>query len=83
MTIGMKEFNELKAQAENCQRKADKAQGALDQTMKVLKDDYGCDNIEEAKELVKKETRETNKLKSKFEMIHKEFMDKWEEKLND
>jgi hypothetical protein len=81
VTIDLKEFNRLKTEIEKLRTKADKAEGALEQTMKTLKEDYDCDTIEEAQDLAKSKRKKEEKLKAKFQNTHDEFVGKWGEKL--
>ena len=81
MTITIEEFNRLKSQVEKLQRKADKAEGALEQTMALLNTEFNCDSIEEAQEKAEEYSKEADKLKAKFEESHEAFNDKWEDVL--
>ncbi len=77
MTLSMEEFNALKSKVESLQRKADKAEGALEQTMAILKEEYSCDSIEEAAELAEKFREEADTLEARFEKAESTFDDKW------
>ena len=83
MTVDLQEFNKLKSQVERLQRTADKAQGALEQAMEILKEEFGCDSVEEAKDLAEKYRKEARVLKEKFEEAETEFTEKWGEVLNE
>lgn len=56
----------LKAQIEENQRRADRAQGALDQALAQLRQDYGCKGLKGAKKLLARLERQTAKAKAQF-----------------
>lgn len=51
MAVDLREFHELKAEVDRCQREADRAEGALEQLMAKLKSEYGVTTVDEAKQL--------------------------------
>lgn len=75
----LKEYNQLKEQVEAAQRRADKAQGALDNTMERLEKEFECTSILMAKKkLAVMEKKEAKLAKERDEAIT-EFERKWEE----
>lgn len=48
MTISIEEFNRLKKHAEEKSREVSQAEGALKQVMSDLKEQFGCETIEQA-----------------------------------
>lgn len=51
-SIGLKEYTRLKDAVNDKQVALERARGAFDQGVKQLKEDFGCDTVEEAKELL-------------------------------
>ena len=74
---------ELKKKVDAMRRDADRAAGALDETMKRLKDEFGCDTIKAAKQKVWDLKRADAGAKDAFSLafasIKKEFDDEGEE----
>jgi len=77
----LKRYNELKEKVEDTQKKADRAQGNLDQIMKQLKNDFDCDDLEEAKAILDKLEKELEETESEFDEAISEFEEKWGDKL--
>lgn len=50
MTIDVAEYTQLKDKVDRLRTKADKAKGAFDASIKRIKDEFGCDSLEEARE---------------------------------
>lgn len=50
--IDVEEYQELKETVERLQKESDKAEGALQQLKKQMKDEFGCSSIKEAKSLI-------------------------------
>ena len=71
------EFNKLKKKVDAAQEGLAKAQGALDNIMKRLKDEFKCDTVEEAKKLLKKLQTDERKARDEFEDAADEFDKKW------
>jgi hypothetical protein len=61
------EYLKLKKKADAAQKKADKAQGAYDQILKQLKDEFGCSSLEEAQLLLKKMKKKEKKIVKEFD----------------
>lgn len=66
MSDPLEEFQRLKSRIAEKQREADKAQGALDEIMKQLKEDFGCDSLEEAREMLNRLEAKEQALAAKF-----------------
>lgn len=77
----LKRYNELKEKVEDAQKKADRAQGNLDQIMRQLKSDFDCDDLEEAKEVLGKLEKELEETESEFDEAISGFEEKWGDKL--
>ena len=78
MTISVEEYQKLKKRVETVRREHDKAQGALEQTMKRLKEEFDCDSLKEARQLHKRLKREAAEAAEKFDGALAEFQEKWE-----
>lgn len=50
--IDVDEFQELKSTVDRMQKESDKAEGALQQLKKQMKDEFDCPTIKDAKQLV-------------------------------
>ena len=48
-TITEDQYRRLKREVEEAKAEADRARGSLDQLMKRLKDEFGCETLKEAK----------------------------------
>lgn len=81
MGMSIEDFNALRDQVSKLQSQVDRAEGALQQTMETLKEEFGCETIEEAEKLAEQMRKETEALESKFEKAKEAFDAKWEEVL--
>ena len=77
----LRQFTELKAKVEQAQQKADRAQGSLDQLNKQLKEEFDCDDLEEAETKLEELTKEEKSISKEFETALKQFEDRWKEKI--
>ncbi|RLF30286.1 MAG: hypothetical protein DRN14_00070 [Thermoplasmata archaeon] len=75
------DLTRLKRLVEKRQTEADKAAGALEEAMKSLHAEFGCDNISEAKTMLKTLEKKEAALKKKFDKALDEFLDKWGDEL--
>ena len=73
----LERYNKIKKRVERARKDADKAEGALNQIMKQLKDDFDCDTIEQAESLYKKRIRKTKRDKQKIETAIAELEEKY------
>jgi predicted nucleic acid-binding Zn-ribbon protein len=74
----MKQYNNLKKEAEEAQQTADKAEGALGQVMQQLKKEFDCSTIEEAEKKLGQLRKQESKTKKEFEIAVQEFEEEWE-----
>jgi len=70
-------YQKLKGKADELQREADRAEGALEQLMDKLKDEFDCETLEEAEKLSKKLEKEAKKAEEDFETAIDMFEEKW------
>ncbi len=75
----IQKYMELKRKVEKAQQKADKAEGALEQVMKQLKEEFDCPTLESAKKKLKLLKAQEEKAKDAFEEAVEEFEEKWDE----
>lgn len=73
----------LQRQLEELKRKRDKAEGAQQEILRVLKEDYGVSSLEEAKELRKKLKGKLEKKTEEYLKLKKEFDLKWKDKIKE
>jgi hypothetical protein len=76
-------YDNLKSKVEKLRRRAQKAQGAKDQLMKQLKEEFDCDTLDEAKELKGKLERQEQKLLDQFHVELTEFEQKYSKLLEE
>lgn len=79
--VSLDEYQKLKKQAEMMRAGRDRAQGALDQQMKKLKEAFGCDTIEQAKEKLAGMEKEEAIAEATYDANRIAFDEKWKEKL--
>lgn len=79
MTVGLKEYEQLKSTATRLQREADKAEGAHAEQLKQLQDKYDCKTVKEAEALLKTLTKQVDESESKFKKLLNKFEDDWED----
>lgn len=59
MSINLEEYNRIKKAADDRRKEVDQAEGAYNQLLKDLKEEFGCDSIEAAEaKLVELEVQE-------------------------
>jgi len=75
--VSQEEFDALKKKVERCQREADRAQGAYEQQMKKLEEDFGCKSIEEAEEKLSEIHAQLKEAELTFESEFNAFNEKW------
>jgi len=72
-----KRFSELKREVKDATREAERAQGALDETIKQLKDEFDCSSLKEAKALLGKLEKKANAAEDDFETALAEYEAEW------
>lgn len=77
----LEELTNLKKKVGRLQRERDRAEGALSETMKRIKEEFECSTLEEAETLLKKLKRKEDKAKNKFEEALAKFKEEWSELL--
>jgi uncharacterized protein YqiB (DUF1249 family) len=77
MTVGLREYEQLKSTATRLQREADKAEGAHAEQLKQLEDKYECSTVKEAEQLLRTLTKQVNESEAKFKKLLNKFEDDW------
>ena len=77
MSIDIQEYTNLKKRADSLKSQADRAQGALEQHMKKLKEEFNCESIAEAEELLNQLKDEQKKIEVSYNKALGEFKEKW------
>ena len=73
----------LKARVERLQQEKDQAEGALKQSLKRLKTEFGCSSLEEGQKLLHKLHREEQQQKEAFDKALSAFEKRWGKELED
>ena len=81
VAIDLDEFNRLKSKAENLKVQAERAQGALEQNMKQLQEEFECESVEEARVLLEELAEEKEKIEASYEKALDTFKVTWGDKL--
>jgi predicted nucleic acid-binding Zn-ribbon protein len=81
MTIDINEFNHLRQKVQKLQRDADKAEGALNEQLKHLKEEFDCDSIEEAEAYLVELEKKVAAAEKIYRKELKEFRKQWGDKL--
>jgi predicted nuclease with TOPRIM domain len=77
--INIDEYKEIKKKHEILKSKKDKAEGALDEILKRLSDEFDFDSIEEAEKQLSANKKQLEKIKMELESELEEFSKKWDE----
>lgn len=72
-------YLQLKKRVEAAQQEADKAEGALGEMMKWIKDEFGCSTLNEAKRKLKQLKKQEETSKKAFDDALDVFEGKWED----
>lgn len=68
---------DLKKQVEIAKQKAHKAEGALEQTLKQIQEDFHCSSLDEAEKKLKTIQEEYNTAQKEFNKELEAFEEKW------
>jgi len=67
----------LKKRVESAQQEADQAEGAEKEVMKQIKDEFGCNTLNDAKRTLKQERKKEADSKAKFDTAFEQFEEDW------
>ena len=79
--MDLPEYEKLKRKADRLKAEAERAAGALEQTMARLKEEFDCDTLADAEELLAVKKREEAKAKEGYEEELGAFKEEWGERL--
>lgn len=74
-----KEYIRLKREVEGAEKAASRAEGALEEVMKRIKDEFGCTSLDSAKKKLAQLSSKESKCKEDFEAAVEEYREKWED----
>lgn len=80
--IMLDDFESLKREVEEAQRKKDQAEGALAQLMKSVKKEFGCNSLQELQDLLDELKEQERQIARKVESKTEEFRKRFHESLN-
>jgi len=75
--INEETYRRLKRDVENAKTEADRAKGALTTITAQLEEEFGVDNLKEAKEALAELEAKRDKAKEKFDTALKDYQKKW------
>lgn len=81
MPIDLEQYRRLKSKADSAKADYDRAEGALSQLMLKLKEDFSCDSVDEAEELLKVKKKERDEAEEQYQTLLKKFEEKWGDRL--
>lgn len=81
MSDSIKKLNRLKEKIDARKKEISRAEGALEEAERALKEKFGCKDIASARRLLKKLTKEEQEAKDAFENAMTEFEEKWSNEL--
>ncbi len=73
MSVNLQRYQSLKSNVDRLRREADRFSGALEQLLARLKDEYGCETLDDAKKLASKLESDAAKATRKFNKELEEF----------
>lgn len=76
-----KKLLEIRQAVEKMEGEVERAKGAMEHALQILKEQYNCSTIEEAQDLLKKMEKEEAEKKALFVRKYKAFLVKWGSKL--
>lgn len=71
----------IKKTVASLQRDADRAEASLEILHAQLASEFGCESIDDAKDILERLTRKESKLRKKLKRNTQEFEDKWKDLL--
>lgn len=79
--IDINEYQELKQKSEQAKADVARAEGALEQQMSKLQEEFDCNTIEKAETLLKALETEEKKSENVYNKELEKFKEKWDDKL--
>lgn len=81
--MSLEEFARIKKEWEKKSSENEQKKGELKQIFRSLKEEYGCESLEEAKELLEQNILKSNALETRLEKKTQELKEKWEDFSNE
>ena len=81
MSIDVKRYEELKSDVEEAQQKVQRAKGSIDELMKRLKQEFGCNTVAEAEKKLVQLKKQSDTLEAEFDKKMKKFEADYADKL--
>lgn len=75
--LSIEEFRALQQQVDRHKRERDQAAGALEELLKRLKAEFGCDDLKQAKKLLAELQAEAERLEAKYKTRLTKFVREW------
>jgi len=75
------QFEKLKNKVDNLKTQRDKAKGSLATVMGRLKDEFGCESIQDAEELLTELKESVKQHEEELEKLYEKFEDEFGERL--
>ena len=79
--INIEEYQKLKKKSENAKADVARAEGALEQQMQKLKEEFDCETIEEAQKMLRNLEKQEKKAEEEYEKELTKFKEKWKDEL--
>lgn len=76
-------YEEAKRLVQNLEREQQQAEGALSEALKRLEEEFQCDSLEQAQELLERLVDEESELRERFEGEMRKFVKRYRNKLED
>lgn len=83
MPVSNKEYKLLRSQHEAARTERDRAQGQLDAAMKTLREEFDCEDINEAHDLLARLDREAEEAEADYEKAKAAFEKDWGERFGE
>ena len=77
----LENFEKLKRQISRLREERIKAEGAMTQLLKQMREQFGCSSVEEARGLLSKVEKEMKELEKRFQDEYRRFTEEWGEEL--
>lgn len=81
--MDLRQYEVLKRDVDQLRKRVDRGQGAFDQLLTRLKEDFDCDSLEEAEALEQKMEGDYKQLQDEAEREMMEFQEEWGDKLRE
>ena len=82
MSITIEQIQIIKATAEQRRRAVERARGSMEQLMKTLKNDFGCETVEEAKQKLSELQSKGEQVSARIEKLKVRVVELWEQVQN-